>query len=174
MMAGLRCVVMAELSSQWETEGVRAWQQAQHQSPNECVLRRGRQESARMVGDGGVSSGICWLCGGQGRFLRAACGLAGQKHYARRCRRRSGSLLQRVCGHFRKGARDESSRVSGETQYATRCRQASAILAADFICLGEQVIVAEKAEADRIHVDEMDGHFVPNISNVLVGIGNFR
>jgi pentose-5-phosphate-3-epimerase len=30
---------------------------------------------------------------------------------------------------------------------------APSILAADFVCLGEQVIVAEKAEADRIHVD---------------------
>jgi pentose-5-phosphate-3-epimerase len=30
---------------------------------------------------------------------------------------------------------------------------APSILATDFVCLGEQVIVAEKAEADRIHVD---------------------
>ena len=41
---------------------------------------------------------------------------------------------------------------------------APSILAADFACLGQQVIEAEQAEADRIHVDVMDGHFVPNIS----------
>ena len=38
------------------------------------------------------------------------------------------------------------------------------ILSADFTRLGEQVREAEAAGAQRIQIDIMDGHFVPNIS----------
>ncbi len=38
------------------------------------------------------------------------------------------------------------------------------ILSADFTCLGEQVREADAAGAQRIQIDVMDGHFVPNIA----------
>jgi len=51
---------------------------------------------------------------------------------------------------------------------------APSVLAADFSRLGELVKLAEAGGADRIHIDVMDGHFVPNLSMGSVVVKGLR
>jgi ribulose-phosphate 3-epimerase len=51
---------------------------------------------------------------------------------------------------------------------------APSILSADFARLGEQVAEAERGGAQRVHIDVMDGHFVPNLSMGPVVVAGLR